>query len=258
MISPIIRILTGLLISLSSGITWGQAADQTITRGEQIYTVTCATGYCHTLQGGAGGGAPRLAARDFNLDYITQTVSYGLHETKMLGFAATLSAEELAAVIAYVASLNGISTDGAPITAAVIQPKPHLSANASQGKQLFHDPLRAFARCATCHRVEDSGVPVAEPLAVIPATAASLRKLATAKIATITIAGDAMPALVLRQGTARTIFYDLTSSPPVRRNVESTSVNIMAGSKWTHSAVINTYSDEELKNILAYLRAVVK
>ncbi|MBF8270801.1 MAG: hypothetical protein HW386_2510, partial [Gammaproteobacteria bacterium] len=38
MISPIIRILTGLLISLCSGSTWGQTADQTPMRGEQIYT----------------------------------------------------------------------------------------------------------------------------------------------------------------------------------------------------------------------------
>lgn len=243
-----------LLAFLFVGNVWAQDRDQMLKQGEQVYAVTCATGYCHTLNGGVGGGAPRLAARGFDLDYITQTVSNGIGDTRMEGFANRLPADELQAVITYVASLNGIKT-AAPDMSAV-RTKPELSAAAKEGKALLHDSLRAFQRCATCHQVEGSGVPVAEPLSTIPVTARELRRLKTPKVSTVTLAGDSMPALVLRQGARRTIFYDLTSSPPVRRNVDTAGIRIKAGSRWRHSSVIKAYSNAELEKILAYLREV--
>ena len=256
MMSACNKMFALLLVILFTGGVWAQDRDQSLQQGEQVYVVTCATGYCHTLNGGVGGGAPRLAARGFDLDYITQTVSNGLPDTRMEGFANRLSTDELQAVITYVASLNGIRTTAAVMTPVAGQAKPELSAAAKEGKALLHDSLRAFQRCGACHQVEGSGVPVAEPLTVIPATARALRSLKTPKVSTVTLAGDSMPALLLRQGARRTIFYDLTSSPPVRRNVDTASVKIKAGSRWRHSSVIKTYSNAELEKILAYLREV--
>lgn len=252
------KCIVSLLLSCSiSTHVWAQNTEVILEHGEKVYVVTCATGYCHTLNGGAGGGAARLAARGFDLDYITQTVSFGLHKTKMLGFAASLPEDELQAVIAYVAALNGISTNGGIIIPVGAESKPQLSAVASNGKDLLHESLRAFERCATCHQVEGSGVPVADPIDEIPASASVLRRLDTQKIVTITLAGESMPALVLRQGAVRTLFYDLTSAPPVRRNVDSSGITITEGSIWRHSSALGTYTNDELENILVYLRAVV-
>ena len=223
--------------------------------GEQIYLNTCATGYCHTPGGGAGGGAARLAARGFDLDYITRTVSLGLHETLMQGFASILPAPELQAVIAYVASLNGLSVADAAATAPAT-PAVVLSPAEERGKALLHDALRGFGRCATCHQVEGSGVPVADPIAVVPGSVRALKRLRTPKVATVHLDRERMPGLVLNQGAARTLFYDLTSAPPVRRNVETGSVTIKPGSRWRHASFIPTYTDAELENILEYLRVV--
>lgn len=247
-----------LLVAVCACSVSAQNREQALKQGQQLYAVTCATGYCHTLNGGIGGGAPRLAARGFDLGYITRTVSNGVPETRMEGFASRLPADELQAVVTYVASLNGIDTTGPVMTQVATQKKPELSVAAKQGKALLHDSLRAFYRCATCHQVEGSGVPVAEPLSEIPASAGLLRKLETPGVATVTLAGENMPALVLRQGARRTLFYDLTSVPPVRRNVDTANVEIKAGSNWRHSFVIKTYSDKELESILVYLRAVLK
>ena len=41
-------------------------------QGEQVFNRSCATGYCHGLQGVAAG-APRLAARGFDQGYIDKT-----------------------------------------------------------------------------------------------------------------------------------------------------------------------------------------
>ena len=230
------------------------AEEEVLATGKRVYLNTCATGYCHTPDGGAGGGGARLTARGFNLDYISRTISLGLHETRMLGFANVLPAEELQAVIAYVASLNGIAANG---VAVVAKPPVALSPAAERGKTLLHDALRGFNRCATCHEVAGSGVPVAGPIVAVPASARDLKQLKTAKVATVRIGKERMPGLVLNQGAARTIFYDLTSTPPVRRNVETAAMEIQAGSRWRHADFMRTYSDAGLEEILEYLRAQV-
>jgi cytochrome c5 len=241
-------LLTSLLTSQA------EAQDEILATGKRVYLNTCATGYCHTPDGGAGGGGARLTARGFDLDYITRTVSFGLHETRMLGFATTLPAEELQAVIAYVASLNGIAANGIVVAT---KPPVTLSPAAERGKTLLHDPLRGFNRCATCHEIAGSGVPVADPIVTVPASTRDLKRLKTAKVATVRIGKERMPGLVLNQGAVRSLFYDLTSTPPVRRNVETATVEIKPGSRWRHSDFTRVYNDTELEEILEYLRAQI-
>ena len=102
------------------------------------------------------------------------------------------------------------------------------------------------------------GIPVAAPLAKVPASAAELKALATPNVKTAAMGGESMPALVLSQGKQGAVFYDLTSAPPVQRNAEPGSVKFTDGSNWRHSSVIGAYDDSELAAILDYLRAVIK
>src|ERR1700734_4396251 len=91
-----------LLLFLVPVIGWPQSS------GEKVFAQSCATGYCHGAKG-APAGAPRLAGRGFDQSYITNTIMRGLPGTAMPPFGATLSRADLGAVIAYVASLNGIA-----------------------------------------------------------------------------------------------------------------------------------------------------
>src|SRR5580693_4490673 len=83
------------------------AAQPQIKRGEQVFAKSCATGYCHGVRG-QSSGAPRLAGRGFNQAYINNVVTRGIPGTGMASFAAVLSRPDLAAVVAYVATLNGV------------------------------------------------------------------------------------------------------------------------------------------------------
>jgi mono/diheme cytochrome c family protein len=139
----------------------------------------------------------------------------------MPAFGTTLSRADLGAVIAYVANLNGIvnpiiNLGPGPGAASV---EPPLSPEAERGRALFFDALRGFARCSTCHEVNGVGIPVTTAIASIPVDAGALRALATPDIRTATVDGEAMPALIVSQGKARALFYDLTSVPPVARGV---------------------------------------
>jgi hypothetical protein len=61
----------------------------------------------------------------------------------------------------------------------------------------------------------------------------------------------------LSDGKQSTLFYDLTSAPPVERNAQPGSVKFTDESNWRHSSFIGAYNDSELAAILAYLRAVI-
>lgn len=242
-------------------LCWPQSLQETVKRGEQVFAQSCATGYCHGARG-TPAGAPRLAGRGFDQTYINNTVTRGLTGTAMPAFGTTLSRADLIAVIAYVATLNGItnpSLNFGPGPGAPAAPEKPLSAEAEQGQVLFYDAVRGFSRCSTCHEVNGVGIPVATPIGNIPADAAALRALATPDVRTATVDGEAMPALIVSQVKTHALFYDLTSVPPVLRAVEEPdTLKVSEGSSWRHSSVITSYNDDQLNSILAFLREAIK
>src|SRR5215471_3118562 len=246
-----------LLIALVSTVAFSQDVQDTVRKGEQIFAKTCSTGYCHGPRGTAGG-APRLAARGFDQGFIATTVARGVPGTGMRAFTGTLSNADLAAVVAYVATLNGINNPTVPAVTAGRGAAPSLSADAERGSAAFSDAVRGFGRCSTCHEVNGSGIAVATPISQIPGNAQALRSLATPQVSTATIGVESMPALPVSKTTRSVIFYDLTSSPPVLRTADPASVTLADASTWKHSNVITSYQDNDLEAILAYLRAVVR
>jgi len=228
------------------------AAQEVVKHGEQVFAKTCATGYCHGARG-AASGAPRLAGRGFNQAYIASVAMRGIPGAGMPSFATTLSKADFAAVVAYVATLNGVvNPDVGSAAAAPVE----LKGEAARGQTLFFDAVRGFGRCSTCHEVGGFGISVTTPIGTVPGSVAALKALATPGVKTGTMDGAFMPVLVLSDTKDNTLFYDLTSVPPVERNAAPGSVKFSDGSTWRHSSVIGGYSDAELEAILAYLRAV--
>ena len=247
------------LLLAGAALAWPQNLTDVVKQGEQVFAKSCATGYCHGVKGGPGG-APRLVGRHFDQTYISNVVERGVPDTGMPSFATRLSRPDLMAVIAYVATLNGIANPniGGAGPAATVSSGPALSGEASRGARLFTEAVRGFGRCSTCHEVGNIGISVAAPIAKIPASPAALKALATPNVKTATIDGESMPVLLLSDGKQSTVFYDLTSAPPVQRDAEPGSVKLRDGSNWRHSSVIGAYEDPELAAILAYLNVVIK
>ena len=228
-------------------------AQDIVARGLDVYNKTCASAYCHVAKGASGGSGPRLASRGFDDAYISQVVRRGIPGSPMPAFASSLSAGELAAVIAYVDSLNGIAPTSYRTEESA--PEKQLAPEAEHGRVLFFDAIRGFARCAVCHEVADRGIPVAEPITRVPANVRDLRALATPQVHTATADGDTFPALVVSKGSTQTKLYDLTSPPPVLRTFPTAAVKLTDGSAWRHSDVLKSYSDSDLESILVFLRA---
>ena len=219
--------------------------------GESVFLKSCSSGYCHGEKG-VGGGAPRLAARGFDEAIIRNTVSRGVSGTPMAAFASSLSREELAAVIGYVAGLNGI-TVGTPAAAAA---RPAYSDEVLRGRALFSDAVRGFGRCSTCHEAGGLGIAVATPIAKVPENAAALKNLQTPRVVTATTSGENVPVLIVSRKAQAVVFYDLTTAPPVLRTAAPNEIQTRDGSNWSHQAFIGAYSPAELDGVLAFLRVV--
>ena len=248
-----------LLLVLAAGLACAQDLQSLLKQGEQVFVKSCATGYCHGAKG-LPAGAPRLAARGFDQAYIGSVTARGVTGTAMPAFAGTLSRPDLTAVVAYVATLNGIANPSiipaGPPGFAPGPPEPQLPPEAARGRMLFYDPVRSFGRCATCHEVNGMGISVTTPITKIPADVAALRALATPQVSTVTASGEKMPALIVSKASRAVIFYDLTSPPPVLRTVDPAAVEITEGG-WRHASVIGSYSDADLESILVFLHAVI-
>jgi mono/diheme cytochrome c family protein len=242
------------LLAMMCALALGCAAQEVVKHGEQVFAKTCATGYCHGVKG-TSSGAPRLAGRGFTQAYINGVVMRGVAGAGMPSFATTLSKADLAAVVAYVATLNDVANPdtGSDESAAATT----LTGEASRGQRLFFDAVRGFGRCSTCHEVGGFGISVAAPITQVPASAAALKALVTTNVKTGTLNGESMPALVLSNSKQGALFYDLTSVPPVERSAEPGSVKFADGSAWRHSTVIGAYNDADLNAILTYLRAAI-
>jgi mono/diheme cytochrome c family protein len=232
-----------------------QNRSELLSKGEQVFARSCATGYCHGT-GGAPGGAPRLAGRGFDQNYISTVVTRGIPDTGMQSFATTLSRADLLSVIGYVAMLNGVADPNLGGNQAAGSAPSTLEGEAARGARLFAEATRGFGRCSTCHEVGGVGIPVASPIVHVPSSATSLKALATPNVKTGSVDGESMPVLVLSEGKRGSVFYDLTSVPPVQRNAEPGSVQFTDGSTWRHSSVTGAYNDTELDAILAYLKTV--
>ena len=181
-----------LLLVVIGAFANAQSLPDVLKQGEAVFNKSCATGYCHGARG-TTGGAPRLAARGFDQNFINDTVARGVPSTAMPAFGTTLSRADLTAVVAYVASLNGVANPVIAGSGPAGPPAVRLSAEAARGRDLFSDSVRSFGRCSTCHEVAGIGIPVATPIAKIPADAAALKALATPQVSTAMVGSESMP-----------------------------------------------------------------
>jgi cytochrome c553 len=230
-----------LLVPLMAG------AQDIVKRGAQVFAQSCATSYCHGPKG-AGGGAPKLAARGFDEAYITSVTRAGVPGTAMQGYGTVLARPDFNAVVAYLASLNGIEPRNTNESGRPLPPQ------AQRGRDLFIDSTRGVNRCSTCHQGDGFGIAVA-PINTIPPNAAALRNIATPDVRQATVDGDRFPALIVSQGGRKVVLYDLTTPPPVLRTADAGSVKIGESAGWKHAPAMASYSDSDLDAILLFLRS---
>jgi mono/diheme cytochrome c family protein len=167
----------------------------------------------------------------------------------MPAFAGQLKPEDLAAVAAYVVSLNGSDAVGA------VQAQPAaMPPEVARGRDLFFDAARTGA-CGSCHEISERGVLVSIALQdVQTAKLEDLRAVETPNVVTARPVGEEpFPAVVVEKGVTRVRVYDLSSRLPVRRTFRPPDVVLVPGSSWSHRAATDLYSQTELAAVSKYI-----
>jgi mono/diheme cytochrome c family protein len=231
-----------------------QAQSAVVTRGADIYKVTCGVAYCHG-SGGSAGRAPQLAGRGFAAKDVFSIVLNGRPGTAMPAFAQQLKSEEIEAVTQYIVSLP------APSGAATMAPKAvavALPDAAQKGRELFFDATR-MSGCGKCHELQDRGTPVGPDLkSLTAAQLGDLRAGSKTRVVTVTPAGEApFPGVgTVERGTPRIRIYDLSAAIPVLRFIAPEQMTITPGNAWSHAEAVRNYSDAEIEAIRGYLEWV--
>ena len=140
---------------------------------------------------------------------------------------------------------------------AADQAKP-LTEQAKRGQEMFRNSPKGA--CTTCHLMEGQGTPVGPDLMK---TAAALppRALAMAIKATMTVyvveakvkAGGNFPAMKSEDGGT---YWDLSQNPPVAKKFAKGEVADGANPGWKHPPSGYGYTNEQLADIISYLRSL--
>ncbi|HEU0120097.1 MAG TPA: c-type cytochrome [Bryobacteraceae bacterium] len=238
-----------------------------VARGDKLFAQGCAVGYCH----GAGGSAarsPRLRGRTFDRDYLLKVIRNGIPNTAMPAWGDRLTDTDIDDIADYIQSLATApaavmgnsaaeSPSAVPAEKSAEAPEEH-----RQGRDLFFDAAKE-ARCAVCHRLDGFGASIGPDVTKVTAIAVSdavqvLRYGRPRTVRTIILHdGDRFPGIVLDRTSAASRIFDLTSNPPVLRNLLASEIqSIQRQTNWRHGSAVRGYAPEELQAIWDYIRFV--
>jgi ubiquinol-cytochrome c reductase cytochrome c subunit len=193
-------VAVGMLYAAVTGLGSGSASasspsspQQQITRGKDLFAVSCAT--CHGMYGQGTSQGPSLvgagaAAVDFQMS--TGRMPAKVTEAEMPRKPVTFSQQQIYAIAAYVASLGG-----GPSVPASSQVSPS-GADTALGQELFS------ANCAQCHNFSGAGGALTQGKYAPPLTQATDRQIYEAMLT----GPEAMP-----------VFNDNTITPAEKRDI---------------------------------------
>jgi putative heme-binding domain-containing protein len=236
----------GLLLQVSASIT----------AGEKVFAQSCAVGYCHGAAGAASRG-PRLRGRTFDKDYLYRTITEGIPKSAMPSWKDRLNADQIRVVVDYIQSLASATGEPVNVTASAAPAAPEAFDGppaAARGRELFF----ATNGCGSCHALGGRGTAIGPDVSQAPKEqlTPAIQSPRARLVQTIRLKdGDTFPAIIGPEDGAFVQVFDLTSLPPVRRNLEKSEiVSKTPAPTWSHQAQTTGLTPEQLADIVAYIR----
>lgn len=131
---------------------------------------------------------------------------------------------------------------------------------ATRGEALFFDSSKGQS-CGTCHAIAGRGTAVGPDLKGIARThpralVMAIHTTRTQYVQEVTPKGaDAFPAMKVKEDAQVVELYDLSQQPPQLRKLEPAEIDSMRdNSTWRHPPESTRHSNEELADIIAYIK----
>ena len=130
-----------------------------------------------------------------------------------------------------------------------------------RGQALF---LETSHGCVNCHALKGHGTAVGPDLSVMgrlsaQAVATAVRSSATQYVQTVKLkSGESFPGMPAGQDEKMVQFYDVSKMPPELRKIERTELESATNQdQWKHPPAVADYTNQQLADIIAYIRASV-
>ena len=130
-----------------------------------------------------------------------------------------------------------------------------------RGEALFFEAAKG---CANCHALKGRGTAAGPDLTVIgrispAAIAVATRSTMTQYVQTVTLKSkEWFPAMPGAKDEKTIQLYDLSKTPAELRKIERTQIESMKGNdRWKHPPAERKYTDEQMADIVAYIRYAV-
>jgi len=145
-------------------------------------------------------------------------------------------------------------------TVALWAQTPPITEQAARGKVLFFETTKGQP-CATCHQMEGKGSEAGPDLKLIAALSPkgiimALLSSRTAYMQEVkTSAGATFPGLLKGQAGDVSTYYDFSTTPPTKRDLKKAEItDTKDNAQWKHPPESTGYTDEELADVIAYVR----
>jgi len=139
--------------------------------------------------------------------------------------------------------------------------KPPINAQATRGRELFLHSPKGTA-CATCHLVDGQGTAVGPDLTDIGSVVGPHGLVGTIKMSMTAYVQEVQsttngtfPGIQKQKEGDVLQIWDLSQTPPVLRTLKASEVTSMKqNEKWKHPPAGAGYTQQELADIIAYLK----
>lgn len=134
------------------------------------------------------------------------------------------------------------------------------SAQIERGRELFLNSPKGLA-CATCHSLEGKGNSIGPDLTRLASVVGprglvmTIRMSMTAYVQEVSTRGRTFPGIQKGKEGDTLEIYDLSKVPAVLLQLKASDVTSMKpNTRWTHPPTSAGYTDEELADLISYLK----
>ena len=153
----------------------------------------------------------------------------------------------------------GAAMFSAPLKAADQSP---VLAQVDRGRQLFQKANNGVM-CASCHSLENTGTAVGPDLKTLGSVVAprglsnTINMTVTCYVQEYTLAnGTTFPGFEKSKAGGMVEIWDLSTSPAQLKKLKESEVTVKPNSKWKHPAATVGFDDQEMADLVAYIKAM--
>tara|TARA_B100000686_G_scaffold190013_1_gene196692 strand:- start:100 stop:1044 length:945 start_codon:yes stop_codon:yes gene_type:complete len=260
--------------------------DSVLFYGQVLFARNCSVGYCHG-KGGRAGRGPRLRGKEFSSDYLREVIEKGIPNSAMRSWGDRLARDEIHSIVSFIKALSNLQQNdpdpvfgggrftsvNGPTVGRVDQVESILSApseivgDVERGRALFFDAGDRY-NCAHCHTIDGRGTKIGPDLGRLNSAPYQMliRDILLPNVFVVpegrivemvTTRGDSMEVIRLGETETRVKVFDITTLPPVKRNIKKATIQseVLGHRSGMPDIYASHYTVQDLLDVVSFIKS---